>query len=66
MKENAVSAPAEQEQIRAKIGALFRGETRVSVECVLAQEARGMVCAAGTSDSVAARTTSTEPTFEDC
>ena len=43
MEESAVFAPAEQEEIRADIGALFRGAIRVTLECLLEQEVREMV-----------------------
>jgi transposase-like protein len=43
MEESAVFAPVEQEEIRADIGALFRGAIRVTLECLLEQEVREMV-----------------------
>jgi transposase-like protein len=43
MEESAVFAPLEQEEIRADIGALFRGAIRVTLECLLEQEVREMV-----------------------
>jgi hypothetical protein len=66
MEEGAVFAPVQQEEIRADIGALFRGAVRMTLECLLEQEVREMVGHGGTSDSAAARITSTEPTFEGC
>jgi transposase-like protein len=43
MEESAVFAPLEQEEIRADLGALFRGAIRVTLECLLEQEVREMV-----------------------
>jgi putative transposase len=43
MGESAVFVPVEQEEIRADIGALFRGAIRVTLECLLEQEVREMV-----------------------
>jgi len=43
MEESAVFAPVEQEEIRADIGALFRGAIRVTPERLLKQEVREMV-----------------------
>ena len=42
MEESAVCAPVEQEEIRADIGALFRGAIRVTLECLREQEVREM------------------------
>jgi transposase-like protein len=43
MEESAVFEAVEQEEIRADIGALFRGAIRVTLECLLEQEVREMV-----------------------
>ncbi len=43
MEEGAAFAPVEQEEIRADLGALFRGSIRLMLECLLEQEVREMV-----------------------